>query len=46
MVIIVSDVAAQMGGAIVILKGLYNYIKENDHENEKAYPENNEDGCT
>ena len=32
--IIVSDVAAQMGGAIVILKGLYNYIKENDHENE------------
>lgn len=32
--IIVSDVAAQMGGAIVILKGLYNYIKGNDHENE------------
>ena len=32
--IIVSDVAAQMGGAIVILKGLYNYIREHDHENE------------
>lgn len=32
--IVVSDVAAQMGGAIQILNGLYNYILENDKENE------------
>lgn len=32
--IIVNDIAASYGGALSILQQFYNFIKENDHENE------------
>ncbi len=32
--IIVNDIAASYGGAMTILKGFYNYVSENDKENE------------
>ena len=32
--IVVNDIAAQKGGALTVLKDFYNYVKENDTENE------------
>ncbi len=32
--IVVNDIAASFGGALTILRQFYDYIKENDHENE------------